>query len=181
MWKRVLIITALVAIIVIFGVWAENEIKKIRIDDFSREIKEEVVVSPTQSEREKAIVSRVIDGDTIELSDKRKVRYIGINSLEIDDKRSEIKCLAEKAKEINQKLVEGKEIEMENDLSETDKYGRLLRYVWIENKMVNLELVEEGWAEISTYPPDVKYQEELLNAQKRAKINYLGMWGKECQ
>lgn len=168
MLKRILIIVGLIALIFVLGLWAENKIKKTNLPKV--EIK-----------KEKVKVSRVIDGDTIELSDKRKVRYIGVNSPEATDTRANVKCLAQKAKEANQKLVEGKEIELEKDLSETDKYGRLLRYVWIDNEMVNKELVEEGWAEIDTYPPDLKYQEMFLNLEKEAKVNKLGIWGEICQ
>ena len=79
------------------------------------------------SNRESVVVKRVIDGDTIELSDGRKVRYIGINAPEMTDKRKGILCFANMAKEKNKKLVEGKTVEMEKDVSDKDKYDRLLR------------------------------------------------------
>ncbi|MFA6007337.1 MAG: thermonuclease family protein [Candidatus Shapirobacteria bacterium] len=176
MIKRIVIIVGLVILIFAFGFWAENKIKEINFE----KIKQEIVL-PTPGIKEKVKVSRVIDGDTIELSDKRKVRYIGINSPEMTDKRLEVKCLAQKAKEADQKLVENKEIELEKDVSETDKYGRLLRYVWIDGKMINEELMKSGWTEVDTYPPDIKYQELFVNEEKEARLNKLGIWGDICQ
>ncbi|MDD3998893.1 MAG: thermonuclease family protein [Candidatus Shapirobacteria bacterium] len=177
MLKRVLIIFGLISLIFIFGFWAENQLKTI---DF-KEITKTRTSDLTEESREKAKVAKVIDGDTIELSDKRKVRYIGINSFEMNDERLEIKCLAEKAREANRNLVENKEIEMEKDVSDTDKYGRLLRYVWIDGILVNEELVKNGWAEVSSFPPDIKYQERFRIEQIKAKLNDLGIWGNTCQ
>jgi micrococcal nuclease len=177
MLKRVLIIFGLISLIFIFGFWAENQLKTI---DF-KEIVKTPMSGLTEESREKAKVAKVIDGDTIELSDKRKIRYIGINSFEMNDERLEIKCLAEKAREANRNLVENKEIEMEKDVSDTDKYGRLLRYVWIDGILVNEELVKNGWAEVSSFPPDIKYQERFRIKQIKAKLNDLGIWGNTCQ
>ena len=133
-------------------------------------------VTISQPAREKVKVLRVIDGDTIELADKRRVRYIGINSPEIDDKRSRVRCQAQKAKEINEGLVLNKEIEIERDVSNLDKYQRWLRYVWIEDKMVNEKLVADGWAQVMTMPPDVKYQERFLELLREAKNAKRGLW-----
>lgn len=182
MFKKILIILGLISLIFIFGFWAENQIKinKVNVNEVR-----ELIKSPTPSVkdeiREKARVAKVIDGDTIELDDNRKVRYIGINSFEMNDKRKGTKCLAEKATEANRKLVENKEIEMEKDISETDKYGRLLRYVWVGEIMVNEELIREGWAESSSFPPDIKYQERFRIEQIKAELNKVGIWGDICQ
>lgn len=132
----------------------------------------------------KIIVSRVIDGDTIVLQTGEKLRYIGIDTPEINFGKNP-ECYALKAKEFNQKLVEKKEIKIEKDVSEKDKFGRLLRYVFIEDEasssaiFVNEYLVRQGYAIVSTYPPDVKYIEDLLLAQKDARENNRGLW-KDC-
>ncbi len=103
---------------------------------------------------EKAQVVRVIDGDSIEVElngEKTQVRYIGINTPEYySDERDE----AIKASDANKKLVEGKTIYMFRDQSDTDRYGRLLRYVLTDQAFVNLELVQGGYAEAKEYPPD---------------------------
>ena len=69
---------------------------------------------------------------------------------------------------------------LEKDVSETDKYGRLLRYVWLGGQMVNALLVQDGYAQVSTYPPDVKYQELFLALQREARDAGRGLWGDAC-
>ncbi|MCX6724669.1 MAG: thermonuclease family protein [Candidatus Shapirobacteria bacterium] len=121
-------------------------------------------------------VTRVIDGDTIEIEGGQKVRYIGIDTAEINDKNPVKLCLAKKAMEKNKELVEGKEIRLEKDVSETDKYKRLLRYVYVDNLFVNDYLVRNGFANAVTYPPDVKFKEQFQKDQQEARTNNLGLW-----
>ena len=128
-------------------------------------------------------VLRVIDGDTVELADGRKLRYIGIDTPELFDPRKPIECFGQEAREENKRLVEGKKVRLEKDISQTDKYGRLLRYVWAGpptdeagNVMVNDWLVRQGFAHASTYPPDVKYSEQFVAAEREARENNRGLW-----
>jgi len=125
-------------------------------------------------------VTRVVDGDTIVISTGEKVRYIGINTPESVDPRKSVECFGKAASEENKKLVEGKKVRLEKDVSETDKYGRLLRYVYLENDkgevFVNETLVKEGFAQVDTFPPDVKYESKFIAAQKYARENSLGLW-----
>lgn len=74
-------------------------------------------------------------------------------------------------------------VRLEKDVSETDKYGRLLRYVYIDNDFINLRLVAEGYANVVTYPPDLKYSKQFLQAEQGARKSNLGLWNKEngCQ
>lgn len=125
-------------------------------------------------------VKRVIDGDTIQLENGEKVRYIGINTPEINDKRSNLSCYGEEARLQNKKLVENKEIRLIKDVSDKDKYGRLLRYVYVNNLFVNLELVKQGFAQVSTYPPDIKHQQEFILTEQKARREKIGLWNK-CQ
>lgn len=137
-----------------------------------------------------ARVSRVIDGDTIELETGEKVRYIGIDTPETKHPKKEVECFGAEASEKNKELVEGKYIRLEKDISEKDKFGRLLRYVYVTNfditsgeekeMFINLELVKLGYAYAATFPPDVKYQEEILQAQRYAREKKAGLW-KECK
>ena len=83
-------------------------------------------------------VTRVIDGDTIELETGQKVRYIGINTPETVDPRKPAECFGRESSEKNKELVEGKIVELEKDISETDKYQRLLRYVYVDGVLVKL-------------------------------------------
>lgn len=123
-----------------------------------------------------ATVKRVVDGDTIELTDGQKLRYIGIDTPETKDPRRAVGCFGKEAALKNKELVEGKEVRLEKDVSETDKYGRLLRYVWAQDLFVNEYLVKNGYAHASTYPPDVKYQNVFKQAEVYARENNLGLW-----
>ncbi len=131
-------------------------------------------------ETETATVKRVVDGDTIELADGRKLRYIGINTPETVDPRKPVECFGKEASSENKKLVEGKEIRMEKDISQIDKYGRLLRYVYVGppvgELMVNDYLVRQGFAHAATYPPDVKYADTFTEAETEARTNNSGLW-----
>jgi len=124
-------------------------------------------------------VTRVIDGDTIEVSIAgavHKVRYIGIDTPELDDTRAKLYALAQEATRCNRKLLEGKAIRLEKDVSETDRYGRLLRYVYADDIFVNAELVKQGLAWAKAYEPDTKYQDILEEAEVEARRNKIGIW-----
>ena len=121
-----------------------------------------------------AQVVRVIDGDTIEIATGQRVRYIGIDAPET---HPTMECYGLEAWARNRELVEGKVVRLEKDVSETDRYGRLLRYVWVDQVMVNAELVRLGCAQATAYPPDVKHQERLRYLEAEAKSTGRGMWG----
>jgi micrococcal nuclease len=129
---------------------------------------------------EKVKVKRVVDGDTIELEDGRKLRYIGIDTPETKHPTKGQECFGEEASQKNKELVEGKIIALEKDVNDTDRYGRLLRYVWLEEKMINLTLVELGLAHAVSYPPDVAHQEEFRMAESQARAYQKGLWGADC-
>lgn len=124
---------------------------------------------------DQVLVTRIIDGDTIEIESGQLVRYIGIDTPEISF-RSTPDCFAQDAKQANHDLVFGRQVILEKDVSETDRYGRLLRYVWINQTMVNEDLVRRGYALVSSFPPDVRYQDLFLSAQKLAREENLGLW-----
>lgn len=125
-----------------------------------------------------ATVTRVIDGDTIEVNLEGliyRVRYIGIDTPEIGEP-----C-ADEATEANRQLVEGKTVWLEKDISETDKYGRLLRYVYVDDIFVNEELVRLGLALPSSYPPDVKYDDTFSFTGFLARqYDVVGIWSPSC-
>lgn len=121
-----------------------------------------------------ALVTRVIDGDTIEVEmngDRYQVRYIGVDSPEGGQPFSK------EATQANQQMVEGQTVELVKDVSETDQYDRLLRYVYLEDgTLVNAILVRVGYARASAYPPDTSYQSLFENEQQKAQRDSLGMW-----
>ena len=121
-------------------------------------------------------VVRVVDGDTIKIEGGQTVRYIGIDTPETVHPQKAIECFGREASNKNKEIVEGKFVQLERDVSEVDKYGRLLRYVYVDGVFVNELLVKEGFAHASSYPPDVKYQDLLVNAQKEAQSQNSGLW-----
>jgi len=140
-------------------------------------------VSPSPLSENKGIsvkVINVVDGDTIKIDTGQTVRYIGIDTPESVDPRKPVQCFAKEASNKNEELVLGKIVELESDISDKDRYGRLLRYVWVGDKMVNEILVREGFAYSYSYPPDIKYQEIFVEAQRNAQGENKGLWGAEC-
>lgn len=131
-------------------------------------------------------VTKVVDGDTIEVDINgvlTRVRYIGVNTPETVDPRRPVQCFGKEASDENKSLVSGKSVYFERDVSDTDKYGRLLRYVYFKLDdgsflFVNDYLVRQGYAQVSTYPPDVKYTERFVEAQKQAQQGKHGLWQK---
>ena len=108
-----------------------------------------------------ALVTKIVDGDTVWVridGESYKVRYIGMNTPEIGD------AGADTATDLNSSLVMGKEVQLYKDTSETDKYGRLLRYVVVDGLFVNYELVRQGVAEPGTWKPDTACDEYLKSA-----------------
>ena len=103
------------------------------------------------------------------------MRYIGIDAPEV---YPEPEPLGMEAWQANRRLVEGKRIRLEQDVSETDKYGRLLRYVYVDNVFINAELVRQGLARAKAYPPDIKYQGYLEQMETEAKLSGRGIWTK---
>lgn len=134
-------------------------------------------------EGEKALVTRVVDGDTFEISSGQTVRIIGVDTPETVDPRRPVGCFGKEASNKTKSLIAGQEVVLQQDISEKDKYKRLLRYVFLPLKdgkllFVNDYLIREGFALVLTYPPDVKYNSQFLEAQKEAKEAKRGLWGR---
>ena len=133
---------------------------------------------------ETARVVRVVDGDTIIVDRGRgseRLRYIGIDAPESVKPDTPVQFMGEEASAANADLVAGREVILERDVSETDQYGRLLRYVWLRDgdawMFVNLELVRRGFAHAVTFPPDVRWVDVLRSAERAARDANAGLWG----
>ena len=140
-----------------------------------------IVCSCSQDYSEIGVIE-VIDGDTIKLSNGRLLRYIGLDTPEtrIKEKGQFIyspQPFSEEAKEYNRKLVQGKTVRIEFDIQNKDKYGRLLGYCFVGDTFVNAKLIEEGYAVIYTYPPNVKYADLFASLQRGARQEKRGLWG----
>ncbi len=136
----------------------------------------EVIQNQPAPEGDLIKVANVVDGDTIKLENGQVVRYIGIDTPETVHPSKPVQCFGKEASAKNKELVNGKEVRLVKDVSETDKYGRLLRYVYVGDTFVNDYLVRNGFANSSTYPPDVKYQEQFKKAEEEARTNKRGLW-----
>jgi micrococcal nuclease len=135
--------------------------------------------SQTTNQSEKQIdkkdtvtVEKIIDGDTIELQGGKRIRLIGIDAPE------EGECLYQEAKEYLFSLLNKQNIVLEEDVQKTDKYGRTLAYVWKDNNFINLIMLKNGLAKLLTIPPNVKYVNEFIKAQKEAQEKSNGLWSK---
>jgi micrococcal nuclease len=130
-----------------------------------------------------AKVVSVVDGDTIELESGEKLRYIGIDTPETKHPRKGVECFGREASNKNKELVEGKTILMQKDVSETDKFGRLLRYIYLpspttsdEALFVNQYLVEQGYAFAVSFPPDIAQNTQFKEAELYAREHNVGLW-----
>lgn len=135
---------------------------------------------------EQALVERVVDGDTLIVwrdgqPDTERLRYIGVDTPESVDPNRPVECYGPEASEGNAALVADDVVWLERDVSDTDQYGRLLRYVYVERDgelvFVNLELIRAGLATTVNFPPDTRYSDVLRAAQNEARAADRGLWG----
>jgi micrococcal nuclease len=126
-----------------------------------------------------AIVLHVDDGDTIDVRvDGRieRIRYIGIDAPEVAHDGVGAAPGGEAAAQLNRVLVAGRRVKLELDWETRDRYGRLLAYVWINDTMVNLEMVRCGYARTMVIPPNVRYARRFASAEAEARSAQLGLW-----
>lgn len=124
-------------------------------------------------------VKWVNDGDTIVLTNGKSVRYIGINSTEIDYENKTAEAFGYAAKKINASMVAQGKIRLEFDVEQSDRYGRLLAYIFLEDgTFVNSHLLEEGVAYYYFKKPNLKYHRVLLRSQREAMRSKKGIWQK---
>lgn len=135
-------------------------------------------------------VERVVDGDTLKLSGGERVRLIGVDTPEVhygdkllrDAKRQKsdiktIQALGRKASAFTKGLCGGKNVTLEFDVQKRDKYGRLLAYVYLEDgTFVNAKILEEGYGQVMTIPPNVRYADRFLELQRQARDGRKGLW-----
>ena len=130
-----------------------------------------------------AVVARVIDGDTVELADGRRVRYLGIDTPELRKRVGQSwvyapEPFAEAAAAANRTLVEGRTVRLEYDARPYDRYNRLLAYIYVGETFVNAELLARGLARVLIIPPNVRHAEECEALQRQARQQRAGMWGR---
>lgn len=161
----------------------------------------DINTNSTNQNFEIATVSKNIDGDTIKVkfsnddingnykNSEQTIRLIGVNTPETVKQNSPVEPYGKEASDFTKSTLKvGTKIYLEKDIGDTDKYNRLLRYVWLDipndsssneelkSKMFNSILLDEGYAQIMTIQPNVKYQDYFLNLQKNARQNQKGLW-----
>lgn len=127
-------------------------------------------------------VKRVVDGDTFETTDNEKVRLIGVDTPETVKPNTPVQPYGKEASDFTKKQLTNKRVGLELDVSPKDKYGRTLAYVYLEDgTFYNGLLVQEGYAKAFTVPPNVKYADEFVKWQKKAREEKKGLWGLPLQ
>jgi micrococcal nuclease len=143
------------------------------------------VASGPPAAAEAATVVHVIDGDTIVITiggREERVRYIGIDAPELARVAEGVpaECGAETARDANAAMVTGRDVRLERDESDRDRFGRLLRHVWVEADgewvLVAAQLVRDGAVEARSYPPDGGRDGQLDAAERQARQAGVGMW-----
>lgn len=176
--KKVFFVVAAVALL---GWGAHQTFQNARVPSFQKITAEEKqgvfhAVFAVQT----STIDYIFDGDTVGLPGEERVRYIGVNAPEVSHPEHEKdlgECFGKEASERNATLVLGKEVRLVPDREDRDRYGRLLRYVWIGNISVNMELVKEGFAKTLSIPPNTSHAPEFKETERAARAAKLGLWG----
>ncbi len=187
--KRTIIFSVVAGILALFnGVIAEYISPAFRLpDSLADEVTEKIDTlnfKTTENTNvfveEVGVVTRVVDGDTVEVAfpggEMALVRYIGIDTPERENETNPQECFYTEATKRNAELVLNKSVRLVRDVSATDQYGRLLRYVYVGDDLINQRLVREGYALAITYPPDVVMVNELRGAESEARADQVGLW-----
>jgi endonuclease YncB( thermonuclease family) len=136
--------------------------------------------SGTRAPDANALVTRVVDGDTVEVDFGGRaltVRLIGIDTPESLAPGEPVQCFALEASSYTTERLEGERVRLAFDLERIDPYGRTLAYVWLGDELFNETLVREGYAFVTTYPPNVRYVDRLRGGQREALSAGRGVWG----
>ncbi|MGO4271172.1 thermonuclease family protein [Paenibacillus sp. TAF58] len=129
--------------------------------------------------RERVKVERIVDGDTLEVTikgKKEKVRLIGVDTPETKKPNTPVMFYGKEASAYTKKRLEKETVELEFDVDKKDQYDRLLAYVWVGEELFNRTLVQEGYARIATYPPNIKYVDAFKKDQETARNKKKGLW-----
>jgi micrococcal nuclease len=155
----------------------------------------EVQIGSSQTEDPEVLgvlttVTGVIDGDTIEVASNGEsfdVRLIGIDTPETVHPTEPVECYGLAASRFTRKMVDPdlalgdrQDVRLEFDVELLDRYGRTLAYVWLGEELFNETLVARGFAQVSTFPPNVKYVDRFIAAQRDARSHARGLWGAAC-
>jgi len=156
------------------GVKAENP-KEEKITQEKKESKEE----EQRPNYISASVVEVIDGDTIKVKIKGKietVRFLLVDTPETKHPQKGVQPFGSQAYQFTKSLLSGKTVQLEKDVQERDKYGRLLMYVYVDGKSFQKELLKRGLARVAVYPPNIKYVDEYRKIEREARKMGVRIW-----
>ena len=125
------------------------------------------------------VVDRVVDGDTIVVrtpGGSVHVRLIGVDSPESVKPGTPVQCFAIAASTYTKRALTGTLVRLEYDVERFDRYGRTLAYVWVGSRMFNEQMVRDGYAVVETVPPDVRYADVFVAAERDARRHDRGLW-----
>ena len=126
----------------------------------------------------------MVDGDTFWVINSRgeeeKIRLIGVNTPEVRNTgRTKIEYFGKESSDFAKLILMGKKVRLEYDVQLQDRYRRTLAYVYLEDgTFFNALLLKEGYAQVATYPPNVKYEKTFIKLQREARAMQKGLWKK---
>ena len=126
-----------------------------------------------------ARVTRVVDGDTVEVrlgEDELDIRLIGIDAPESVRPSEPVECFGPEASAFTERRLGGNRIGLEYDVERRDPFGRTLAYVWVGRRLFNEDIVRKGYATVTTFPPNVAHVERFVEAERKARRDGLGLW-----
>ncbi len=168
-WQRVLATLGAVSVVGLVALLLRPELR--------HRLGEWLLRSAAPAAVSRARVLHVIDGDTLVIEGGSTVRLLGIDAPETSNPAlAHEQPYGREATLRLQALVEDQKVLLERDISETDRYGRLLRHVWLDGRLVSEILVAEGVARVYRIPPDRRYAERLAKAEERARKAGVGLW-----
>jgi micrococcal nuclease len=137
------------------------------------------LADPSPGARTPAPVLRVVDGDTIHVDlggEDVTIRLIGIDTPEVEGPFTDRECFGAMASRHAHEALDGSTVELEFDVERLDRFGRTLAYVWLDGELVNERLVRERFATVSTFPPNVRYVDRFVEAERAARDEGAGLW-----
>lgn len=126
-----------------------------------------------------ATVTRVIDGDTVEVTTRSialDIRLLGVDTPETVHPTEPVECFGPEASAFTERRLEGKDIGLEFDVERLDRYERTLAYIWLDGHLFNRTLVRRGFATVLIYEPNDKYAAKLRTAEEKARAEKRGLW-----
>lgn len=145
--------------------------------------KQDINSKNEKNNRMAVTVLNVVDGDTIDVKlpngNKERIRLLLVDTPETKHPNKPVQPFGPEASEFTKKTLTEQRVELEFDVQERDKYGRLLAYVYLNDQMFNQMLLEKGLARVAVFPPNTKYVDEFRAIQEKAQKEAIGIWSIE--